>query len=160
MTRKTEPPQPTRWDIYRAAAKGKPLGTVEAADADEAVTKAAAEFKVDVWRLYGCSGDDAAQGRNQPSREQAQVAYHVALSAGKVRGVMNSQIVWSFAETLSEPYAWVQHRPHRRVPKALPRVQNEAPRPETRRGAMSDPCSKIRFFAPNQAPRRPAPKQP
>ena len=27
--------------------------------------------------------------------------YHVALSADKVRGVRNRQIVWSFAETLS-----------------------------------------------------------
>ena len=34
--------------------------------------------------------------------------HHVALPADKVRGVMNSQIVWSFAETLSaapRPYA-------------------------------------------------------
>jgi hypothetical protein len=34
--------------------------------------------------------------------------HHVALSADKVRGVMNSQIVWSFAETLSaapRPYS-------------------------------------------------------
>jgi hypothetical protein len=28
-------------------------------------------------------------------------SHHVALSADKVRGVMNSQIVWSFAKTLS-----------------------------------------------------------
>jgi len=35
-------------DVYKAAAKAKPLGTVEAADADEAIQKqkAAAEFKV------------------------------------------------------------------------------------------------------------------
>jgi hypothetical protein len=50
------------------------------------------------------------------------------------------------------PRARIQHRPHRRVPRALPRVQNEAPRPETRRGAMNDPWSKIWFF--NQAARR------
>jgi hypothetical protein len=34
--------------------------------------------------------------------------HHVALPSEKVRGVMNSQIVWSFAETLSvapRPYA-------------------------------------------------------
>jgi len=34
--------------------------------------------------------------------------HHVALSADKVRGVMNSQVVWSFARTLSaapRPYA-------------------------------------------------------
>jgi hypothetical protein len=34
--------------------------------------------------------------------------HHVALSADKVRGVKNSQIVWSFAETLSpapRPYS-------------------------------------------------------
>jgi hypothetical protein len=34
--------------------------------------------------------------------------HHVVLSADKVRGVMNSQIVWNFAETLSaapRPYS-------------------------------------------------------
>jgi hypothetical protein len=34
--------------------------------------------------------------------------YHVALAADKVRGAVNSQIVWSFAETLSaapRPYS-------------------------------------------------------
>ena len=34
-----------RWDIYKAASKAKLIGTVEAADADEAIQKAAVEFK-------------------------------------------------------------------------------------------------------------------
>jgi hypothetical protein len=42
---------PTRWDIYRAAAKLRPLGTVEAADEDEAIENAAAEFKVIASKL-------------------------------------------------------------------------------------------------------------
>jgi len=31
-----QPPALSLWDIFKAAAKAKPLGTVEAADADEA----------------------------------------------------------------------------------------------------------------------------
>jgi hypothetical protein len=38
------PPRPTIWDIYRAVAKPRPLVAVEAADADEAIQKAAKEF--------------------------------------------------------------------------------------------------------------------
>jgi hypothetical protein len=51
MAKKPEPPPPTIWDIYRAAAKLRPLGTVEAADADEAIEKAAKEFKVIASKL-------------------------------------------------------------------------------------------------------------
>jgi hypothetical protein len=46
MAKKPEPPKPTTWDIYRAAAKLRPLGAVEAVDENEAIKKAAAEFKV------------------------------------------------------------------------------------------------------------------
>ena len=38
-------------DVYRAAAELRPLGTVEAADADEAIEKAAKEFKVIASKL-------------------------------------------------------------------------------------------------------------
>jgi hypothetical protein len=51
MARKPEPPLPTRWDIFKPAAKGKLLGTIEAADADEPIEKAAQEFKVPVTKL-------------------------------------------------------------------------------------------------------------
>jgi hypothetical protein len=50
------PSQPVSWDIYRAVAKGKLFGTVEAVDEGEAIEKAAKEFKQDpakliaVWR--------------------------------------------------------------------------------------------------------------
>jgi hypothetical protein len=43
--------QPVRWDIYRAAAKLRPLGTVKAVDGNEAIKKAAAEFKVIAGKL-------------------------------------------------------------------------------------------------------------
>jgi len=47
--------QPTkpllRWDIYKAASKAKLIGTVEAADADEAVQKAAVEFNEPATKL-------------------------------------------------------------------------------------------------------------
>ena len=35
-----------RWDIYRAAAKARWIGTVEAADADAAIKLAAKEYNV------------------------------------------------------------------------------------------------------------------
>lgn len=39
------------WDVYKAAAKAKPLGTLEATDADEAIQKAGTEFKVIASKL-------------------------------------------------------------------------------------------------------------
>jgi hypothetical protein len=51
MAKKPEPAQPIRRDLYRAAAKATPLGTVEAADEDEAIDKAAKEFKVIATKL-------------------------------------------------------------------------------------------------------------
>jgi hypothetical protein len=44
MTKRPSSPPPTRWDIYRAAAKAKWLGTVEATDADAAIEEAVKEF--------------------------------------------------------------------------------------------------------------------
>ncbi|HSV22127.1 MAG TPA: hypothetical protein VLJ17_03765 [Xanthobacteraceae bacterium] len=37
---------PTRWDIYRAAARAILIGTVEAPDADAAIKEAAKEFNI------------------------------------------------------------------------------------------------------------------
>jgi membrane-bound lytic murein transglycosylase B len=53
LTRKPQPPsqEPVSWDIYRAAAKGKLLGTVEAADEREAIEKAAEQFNVPATKL-------------------------------------------------------------------------------------------------------------
>ncbi len=42
---------PITWDVYPAAAKLRPLGTIEAADEAEAIQKAAAEFKVIASKL-------------------------------------------------------------------------------------------------------------
>jgi hypothetical protein len=41
-----KPPPMFRWDIYRAAAKAKWIGTVEAAEADAAIKEAAKQFDV------------------------------------------------------------------------------------------------------------------
>ncbi|SRR5260370_14427834 len=51
LTRKPQPSQPTSWDIYRAAAKAKLIGTVEAVDERAAIEKAAKEFKTDASKL-------------------------------------------------------------------------------------------------------------
>jgi len=39
------PPTPKHWEVYHLARAGKRLGTVEAADAEEALQKAVEEFK-------------------------------------------------------------------------------------------------------------------
>ena len=52
MAKKPEPPQkPVSWEILYAGKKAKPLGDVEAADADEAIEKGAKEFKVIASKL-------------------------------------------------------------------------------------------------------------
>jgi hypothetical protein len=51
MARKSEPPKPTTWSIYKIAAKAVRLGTVEAPDETTAIEKAAAEFRVPANRL-------------------------------------------------------------------------------------------------------------
>jgi hypothetical protein len=43
---KPRPPQPLRWDIYRAAAKAKWIGTVEAFDADAAIKEAVKLYNI------------------------------------------------------------------------------------------------------------------
>jgi hypothetical protein len=50
--KKTEPPTPASWDVYKIAKKAIWLGTVEAPDKQAAVEKAAQEFKTEVSRLY------------------------------------------------------------------------------------------------------------
>jgi hypothetical protein len=86
MARKPKQPTPTSWSIYKVAKKVVWLGTVEAPDKQAAIEKGAQEFKTDAWRL-------CAVARKWP--------HHVGLSADKVRGVRNSEIVWSFAGGLS-----------------------------------------------------------
>jgi hypothetical protein len=51
MAKKPEPPKPTRWRIYKIAAKAVWLGNVEAPNEAAAIEKGAAEFKVPVNRL-------------------------------------------------------------------------------------------------------------
>jgi hypothetical protein len=58
-----------------------------------------------------CGADPSGhetQGRDHASQIKRHWPHHVALPADKVRGVMNSHIVWSFAATLSaapRPYS-------------------------------------------------------
>src|SRR5258707_1159387 len=67
--------------------------------------------------------------------------HHVALSADKVRGVMNSQIVWSFAETLSAaPRPYSLHRDDGDVSRTGRRQSTNTRARETlRSGPMSEP---------------------
>jgi hypothetical protein len=50
-----EPPQLPSWNIYKVTAKARPLGTVEAASPNEAIEKAAAQFKVPASKLIAVS---------------------------------------------------------------------------------------------------------
>jgi hypothetical protein len=51
MAKKTEPPKPIRWAVYKIAAKAAWLGEVEAPDQAAAIEKGAAEFKAPATRL-------------------------------------------------------------------------------------------------------------
>ena len=67
MVRKPEPPAPTTWDIFKAAAKLRPVGTVEAAVEAEAIVKAAARSKVIAGKLVrGAAAMMHRDGQIQP----------------------------------------------------------------------------------------------
>ena len=61
MAKKPESTQTIRWDIFKAGAKLRPLGTVEAPDEVAAIEKAAAEFKVPASKLIAVRGDSSVQ---------------------------------------------------------------------------------------------------
>ena len=62
MTCKPQQPLP-RWDIYRAAAKVKWIGTVESVNVDAAIKKAAQEFDVqDIKKLITVRRRDGEVG--------------------------------------------------------------------------------------------------
>lgn len=48
------------WDVYRAAARARWVGQVIAADADEAIQAAAAEFQTDIKKLIAVRRYDIA----------------------------------------------------------------------------------------------------
>jgi hypothetical protein len=53
MAKKQEPEQakPISWTIYKVAAKLRPLGFVDAINADEAIEKGAAEYRIPASKL-------------------------------------------------------------------------------------------------------------
>jgi hypothetical protein len=51
MAKKSEPLTPTKWTIYKIAAKAERLGTVEAQDE---ATPTAYHLGAGVWMHYGC----------------------------------------------------------------------------------------------------------
>lgn len=51
MAKKPAPAKQIIWDVYRVAAKARPVGTVEAADEREAIEKAAEQFKQPATKL-------------------------------------------------------------------------------------------------------------
>jgi hypothetical protein len=55
-------PPPARWAIYKVAAKAKPLGEVEAPDADAARANAAERFRVPATRLIAVFRGQASDG--------------------------------------------------------------------------------------------------
>jgi hypothetical protein len=61
MPRKPQPSEPTRWDIYRAAAKARWIGTVEATNVNAAIEAATKELNVkDPKKLIAVSADSSA----------------------------------------------------------------------------------------------------
>jgi hypothetical protein len=96
-----EPTKPTSWNIYKVAAKARPLGTAEAAGPNEAIEKGAAQSKVPASKLI------ATQRRRRTAKARSPAptctplaAHHVALPVGKVRGLKNSEVVRGFADAL------------------------------------------------------------
>jgi len=62
MARKPKSSPLLSWDIYRAAAKAKWIGTVQATEADTAIREAAKEYKVqDPKRLIAVRRDTRAR---------------------------------------------------------------------------------------------------
>jgi hypothetical protein len=64
MAKKSEPPKPIVWGVYKIAAKVVWLGNVEATDEAAAIEKGAAEFKV---AAKPADGDTAAIARRAQS---------------------------------------------------------------------------------------------
>jgi hypothetical protein len=62
MAKKSEPPKPIVWGVYKIAAKVVWLGNVEATDEAAAIEKGAAEFKV---AAKPADGDTAAIARRE-----------------------------------------------------------------------------------------------
>jgi hypothetical protein len=102
MASEPEPPKPRSWNVYKVAKKATWLGTVEAPDAATAIEKAAAEFKVDTWRLLAV----ARRWRGARVRSRAPIWSASGLITLRCRptgsgGLDNAAAVRGFADTLS-----------------------------------------------------------
>jgi hypothetical protein len=53
MAKRSEPPKPIVWNVYKLASKAVWLGVIEAPDEEAAMEKGAAEFKVPAKRAEG-----------------------------------------------------------------------------------------------------------
>jgi hypothetical protein len=93
-----QPPQRTKWRVYKLAATREWGGEIEAVDEREATRIAAKEFKQLAKKLMAVP---LGKGEITEARLRRCWPHHVALQIDKRRGLDNSEAVRSFADTLS-----------------------------------------------------------